>query len=152
MDKTLIIKIISISFLIIIGYAGLYDWKTRLVKPWTCIVSYILALSIAILNKVSFKDIIFNSLWLAMFLYVASYLIIKITKREDDVGGGDILIAPAITLFLYNGTFLMTILPLYIGFFIALIDGFIFKRTKNDDQTPMVTYFFIACIISFIWF
>lgn len=136
---------LTLIFLIIMAYAGVYDWKTRLVKPWTCISTYLIALIIAISKGATVKQIVIHSLWLALFFYIAALIYIKVTGDSDKgVGGGDILIAPAVTLFMFDSG----IAPLYIGFVLAWLDGFIFKRKQNNDETPMVMYFFIACLIS----
>ena len=139
-----IIIILTIIYLVIVGYAGFYDWKSRLVKPWTCISAYILALIIAILKGVTIKQVIFHSLWLGLSFYLMALVITLVTRSDDTgVGGGDILIAPAITLFIFNNS----LIPIFVGFLLAFIDGFVCKRKENEDQTPMVTYFFISCLV-----
>jgi|GEM_PF-4595220 Flp pilus assembly protein protease CpaA len=124
-------------------YAGIYDWKTRYVKPWTCIVNYILALTIAILKGATFKQIIISSIWLAAFFYIAALIFIKVTKNHDEgVGGGDILMAPAVTLFMFD----KGLIPIFISSLLAWLDGLILGKKKSNYETPMITYFFIGCI------
>lgn len=132
--------------ILILLKGAITDWKTRIVPNSIWITSSVLSLIIAILRGYSIKQILLYSSWLFLLLLFLGIINYAIT-RTDGVGGADLKIAPAVTLF-YGpiGSYVVLLIVI-----LSLIGQSVFKQT-DESYIPLVTYYFIGCVISFIFF
>ncbi len=121
--KNIILFILTNIYLIILYKASIRDIKERIVLNRTCLIEYILAFLIAILLKIPIKYILINSIWLFAIMYILQ-LVYGLMTDEIGIGGGDIKLAPAITLFIYPYSYI----GILIGLLLSVLDPYIFKR------------------------
>ena len=165
----MLLKILEVLFLIVMLYGAIIDWKFRLVYDKTWIIASLISLSIAILRGYSLINILQYSSWLFILFFITAYITLLITKKSG-IGGGDIKIAPAVTLFC--GPIGSQII--WLTFVISIIGQFLTEKiqpklnisiAENDYREqinkdikedliniPLVTYFFIGCLIAFVYF
>ncbi|NFL27600.1 hypothetical protein FDC22_09685 [Clostridium botulinum] len=141
--KNIILFILTNIYLIILYKASLRDIKEIIVLNRTCLIEYILAFLIAILLKIPIKYILINSIWLFVIMYILQ-LVYGLMTDEIGIGGGDIKLAPAITLFIYPYSYI----GILIGLLLSVLDPYIFKR--KNKECPFVIYYFLSCIIAII--
>lgn len=138
-----IVLILEIIFLFFMLHGAIEDWNTRIISNFTWISVDIIAFIIAVLRGDSVKQILIYSLWLFLLFIIVEGISIAITKKEG-IGGGDIKIAPAVTLFAGSlGAYVVLI-----SLILSLLGHPISKKINKDN--PLITYFFIGCILSFI--
>lgn len=140
-----IILILEMIFLFLMFQGAVEDWNTRIISNRTWILANATSLIISILRGYSIKQILVYSLWLFLLFLIVGTINLLITKKEG-IGGGDIKISPAVTLFAGPiGSYII------LAVLILSLLGQICSKKANRKYTPLVTYFFIGCVITFIF-
>ncbi|HSH51652.1 MAG TPA: prepilin peptidase [Bacteroidales bacterium] len=126
----------NLLFISILIYAGIYDYKKRIIPDKVHVIIMISAL----LSQFSIIQSILGLLILPI------PFIIPIFSNEDSIGGGDIKLVGAIGFFLglTKGT-----LAMIIGLSLSTIVSLLFKKHRNQ-LVPLAPYLATGSIIAFL--
>lgn len=143
---------LTVIFFGILVVMSIEDFSTKLVNPILCALVYLVALVRALYLGQPLASIVFSSIWLALLLGITEFMYqlinSKVNKTESvesiGVGFGDIMIAPAITLFA-TGYSLQSLL-------IAFLSALIYGRIAKDSFIPLIPFFTLGLFVGTILF
>ena len=131
-------------FILILLKMAIDDFKTHTVSFKLSALEFLIALSLAILHRVSILQILVSSIWLGLLFAVTECVYQYIRNKNNaeystGIGFGDVAISPALTLFTVGRNFEMVVLSLGLSL--------VFNVITRNNRLPLIPFFLAGTLI-----